>query len=73
MHPLNLLEVDEPRVEMSVLYMEYNVIDKASDNSRWTEKINPIRYVSHHTHIRYTGREDTESRSTLKVNTLNFS
>ena len=69
MHPLNLLEADETQGEMNILYMEYNVSDKSSDSTRWTEEINPSGFISHHTH----DREGPESTSTLKVSTLNFS
>lgn len=66
-------EGGEPEAEVSFPYMEYHVTDTALGSSGWIKKLNHIRYKSHHTHSVYTEKEDLESRSTLKVNTLELS
>lgn len=66
-------EGGEPEAEVSFPYMEYHATDTALGSSRWIKKLNHIRYKSHHTHNVYTEKEDLESRSTLKVNTLELS
>lgn len=66
-------EGGEPEAEMCFPYMDYHVSDNASDSSGWIRKLNHIRYKSLHTHTVYTEKEDLESRSTLKVNTLKLS
>lgn len=63
----------EPEAEVSFPYIEYHVTDTALGSSGWIKKLNHIRYKSHHTHSVYTEKEDLESRSTLKVNTLELS
>lgn len=66
-------EGGEPEAEVSFPYIEYRVTDTALGSSRWIKKLNHIRYKSHHTHSVFTEKEDLESRSTLKVNTLELS
>lgn len=68
---IKLCEGGELEAEMS--YVGYHVIDTASDSSRRIKKLNDIKHKSHHTHSVYTEKEDLESRSTLKVNTLKLS
>lgn len=70
---IKLCEAGELEAEMSFPYTEYHVTDTASDSSRWIKRLNHIKYKSHHTHSVYTEKEDLESRSTLKVNTLKLS
>lgn len=70
---IKLCEAGELEAEMSFPYTEYHVTYTASDRSRWIKRLNHIKYKSHHTHSVYTEKEDLESRSTLKVNTLKLS